>query len=317
MGTGERWSKAVFFGIGWFILFVILQCVYMVYAFGLKVSLDPSYLLQVAQIFDGADLTDTEQYTETVTNLVYSLTTYLEVLLATGMVGLYIIDRQFHSTRFGIHAIKVWDIPQFVFIGIIINLLSTLFVSCFSQETLEETGYDTDSLMQGSFGGTLLAVGICAPICEEIAFRYFIYHNLARGNKIVAVIISAGLFGVAHGNLLQGMYAFAFGLIFAFADEDYNSLIPSIIMHMTVNSLSCLTLLCADDLEVMVLYGCALLLSLILTIIAYILKYIGTKRCVVAEIYNINYNTYEIMKKVIYSTIIVIQVTLHKLTQSK
>jgi hypothetical protein len=297
METVERWGKAVFFSIGWFILFIILQVVYVLYAYGIRISLDPSYLLQLAQMLNGVDTSDSTQRAEALTNIIYSLTTYIEVLLVIGMTGFYTIDRQFHSSRFGLKAIKVWDIPQFIFIGVIINIMSTVFLLSFSQEVIEETGYDTESLMQGSFGENLLAVGICAPICEELTFRYFVYHNLARGSKIVAVILSAGIFGLAHGNLLQGMYAFTFGLIFAFADEDFKSLVPSIIMHMTVNSISCLTMICQTNLQLILVYGGVLIISFILTVISYIIKYICTKKCVVAEMYNTDYNTYEIVKK--------------------
>lgn len=92
----------------------------------------------------------------------------------------------------------------------------------------------------------MLIVGILAPIVEELIFRYaFIrpFRNykpkLIKCDGItIGIILSALSFGIAHGNLVQGIYAFAFGLILGYIYTREFNLAESILMHMTINSSS-------------------------------------------------------------------------------
>lgn len=246
MNTFKRYNKAIWFSAGWFMLFIMMQVFYMIVAFIFKMITDTEYLLSVQNLLQQASTGNTNDLFNAYVEIVGSITSYLELFLTIGVSGLLIIDREFHEYRFAFNKIKIVDIPEFISIGILMNILSTLFIGMFSTSTLEEIGYDTTLMLQGGFIGILIGVGICAPICEEITFRYFIYHNLNRGNQVLAIIVSSALFGIAHGNLLQGMYAFTFGLVFVMIDIKYNSIIPGIIMHISVNSLSVL-LLSFDD----------------------------------------------------------------------
>lgn len=201
-----------------------------------------------------------------------SLTSYIEVFLTIGMSGLFVIDREIHENRFSFNRIRIIEIPQFISLGILMNILSTLFINMFSAETIEETGYNTSLMLQGGFFSILIGVGICAPLCEEITFRYFIYHNLNRTNQIIAIIISSAMFGLAHFNLLQGMYAFTFGLVFSMYNIKYNSIWPGIIMHISVNSLSVFLLLADNYIAQIVIMILIFIVSLIPTSISIIYK---------------------------------------------
>ena len=48
-------------------------------------------------------------------------------------------------------------------------------------------------------------------------------------------MIQAAMFGIAHMNILQGVYAFTIGLIFGYIYKKYNSLYASILAHLTFN----------------------------------------------------------------------------------
>lgn len=83
----------------------------------------------------------------------------------------------------------------------------------------------------------ILYLIIIAPVAEEFIFRGLVLKTIAPYGKKLAIIVSASLFGLMHGNLTQFLGAFACGIIFAAVDVKYNSILPSIIIHMLNNTL--------------------------------------------------------------------------------
>lgn len=95
--------------------------------------------------------------------------------------------------------------------------------------------------MQGIFGTPLgyLAIAVCAPICEEVVFRGAIIRALTdwRQNTILAVVVSALLFSIAHMNPAQMPHAFLLGLLLGWVFIRTDSVVPGIIIH-GVNNLT-------------------------------------------------------------------------------
>jgi len=92
---------------------------------------------------------------------------------------------------------------------------------------------------------TMINVGFI----EEIIFRGFLFKMMAKDNVKIAIIVSAITFGIGHiVNLLNGAdviptlmqicYAISIGYLFAIIFYKSKSLIPCIITHSLVNSLS-------------------------------------------------------------------------------
>ncbi|MBQ1826765.1 MAG: CPBP family intramembrane metalloprotease, partial [Erysipelotrichaceae bacterium] len=84
----------------------------------------------------------------------------------------------------------------------------------------------------------LVYAGIIAPIAEEMLFRGFLLKMLRRYSALVAVLFTSLSFGVFHGTLSQAVPAAFIGVILAVLDLRYDSLLPSIILHMATNILS-------------------------------------------------------------------------------
>ena len=82
----------------------------------------------------------------------------------------------------------------------------------------------------------LLYVVIIAPITEELLMRGMVMNSLAPVNRKFALISSALLFGLMHGNFNQMFNGFLLGLIFGYIALKSGSIIPSIIAHMIVNA---------------------------------------------------------------------------------
>ena len=82
---------------------------------------------------------------------------------------------------------------------------------------------------------SILCTGILAPAMEEIIFRYGLFNKLKKKNLTVAFIVSSFLFGLMHGNIIQGGYAFLIGMIIAYIYNKTENLLDAILIHVGVN----------------------------------------------------------------------------------
>lgn len=83
--------------------------------------------------------------------------------------------------------------------------------------------------------GTLIFVGILSPIVEEFMFRKVMLDKLRIYGDKVAIITTALMFGLFHGNFSQFFYATAIGLIFGYVVIKTGSIKYSIALHIMVN----------------------------------------------------------------------------------
>lgn len=91
------------------------------------------------------------------------------------------------------------------------------------------TGASTSVIM-------MLAVILLAPIGEELLFRGLILKYANRCMPaFVSILLQALLFGLYHGNVIQGIYAFALGIVLGLLAHRYNSILPGILLHVVIN----------------------------------------------------------------------------------
>lgn len=81
-----------------------------------------------------------------------------------------------------------------------------------------------------------LYVGLFAPIAEEILFRGLLLRMLQPYGKRFAILTSAFLFGIFHGNIIQSPFAFVMGLILGYVALEY-SMSWAMVLHMINNML--------------------------------------------------------------------------------
>ena len=85
----------------------------------------------------------------------------------------------------------------------------------------------------------ILSNVVLGPSAEELIFRGLTFRRMdIRIGMRFAFVVSSLLFGVYHANMLQFIYAFITGLIFAYCYKKCGSLYVSIIIHMAVNALA-------------------------------------------------------------------------------
>lgn len=89
----------------------------------------------------------------------------------------------------------------------------------------------------------LIAYGLISPFAEEILFRGVFYGYLRRMVKpLPAMFLSAALFGIYHGNVVQGIYGFLMGLLIAYVYEYFGEFRAALAVHVIANVIgSCLS----------------------------------------------------------------------------
>ena len=120
---------------------------------------------------------------------------------------------------------------QMIFVGVDIVLEAGLNV----------IGYSAKESMEIATGGSttlsmFLYVSFAGPVAEELVYRGFVLKSLQKHGKMVAILVSAVLFGVMHANLPQGLFAFAVGIILGYVTVEY-SIKWSILLHIVNNFL--------------------------------------------------------------------------------
>lgn len=84
----------------------------------------------------------------------------------------------------------------------------------------------------------VIIFGILTPIGEELLFRGILFNRLKRYfSPIIAVLASAFIFGIYHGNLVQFIYATIMGICMALLYEKFERLLAPVLFHCGANSM--------------------------------------------------------------------------------
>ena len=157
-------------------------------------------------------------------------------------------------------------------VSIIIGFLAFMLPETVAayEEMVESAGLTDYSLTW------VFAVVILPPLVEETVFRGLILHYLKKGGARfwAANLIQAVLFGIYHGNLIQGIYAFCIGVLLGYLAERYSSLIIPVLVHALFNLFGTLgveleSMILPEIVQMMLIYGCVPLTAMLLVLIHY------------------------------------------------
>lgn len=177
---------------------------------------------------------------EVLTPVMYhlSLVSDLIMLLVLFLIYLGAKEKLFKSCRF--NKLQGNTIPYIILFSIGLTMLILFFMGLFS--SLFPSIFESYSIVGNAMLAThnsalaLIIVIVLIPIFEEIFFRGVIFGFLRDNYKFpVALIVQALVFAIAHGNLIQSIYAFILGLFLGAIFYYTNSLYASILSHMTYN----------------------------------------------------------------------------------
>lgn len=93
-----------------------------------------------------------------------------------------------------------------------------------------------DMILKDRWG--YFAVGLLAPVCEEIVFRGAVLRALLRWthHHWMAIAVSALLFALIHANPAQMPHAFLIGLLLGWLYYRTDSILPGIVYHWVNNT---------------------------------------------------------------------------------
>lgn len=134
--------------------------------------------------------------------------------------------------------IKVF--PALAAMGIGLQIAVSYFLSIVMSMIPQKVANEYDALMttltDGSIWFSLLATVVLAPLAEEFIFRGVVMRKAKTVMAFwIANCLQAVLFGIYHLNLLQGIYAFALGLVLGYTAEHFNSIWAAVLLHAFIN----------------------------------------------------------------------------------
>jgi len=106
-------------------------------------------------------------------------------------------------------------------------------------DTKEVLVYIDAMISAAPLWSVILTLAIIPAICEELAFRGFIFAGLSQEKGTLrAIIVSALFFGLSHGVLQQTIGATVMGLILGVVAWRTGGVLGCIVLHMTHNTLT-------------------------------------------------------------------------------
>lgn len=137
---------------------------------------------------------------------------------------------------------EVWKVPFWKYMLLVVG---TVLVSYGLNYLFTVTGFITQSesyqntvksQYDVALGIGLILYCVVSPLVEEVIFRGFLYGRMrVYMPKVGSILVSALLFGVYHGNLVQGIYGFCMGVIYTLVYEKYQNFYLAVMMHAITN----------------------------------------------------------------------------------
>ncbi len=190
---------------------------------------------KVIGVFAG---TSSVEYDSQMTNLVYGVLAFIIFVIWYRRAFIRPVKKKGkknYPRGFSFHTIM-----SVIFLGIGLQYVTTLVtgVTAYFRPDLLET-YNAIVSNAGYANPTPVIIVysiILAPIAEETIFRGLIYRYARIAFPFwIANIWQALLFGIMHGNFIQGIYAFVMGLFLGFVAHRGRGIRYSIPVHMVFN----------------------------------------------------------------------------------
>jgi len=144
-----------------------------------------------------------------------------------------------------IEAAHPFDIAVALVLGLTLHPAYMLLSAAIQHEF--QLGADTrellvyvDSLISlAPLWSVILILAVIPAICEELAFRGFIFGGLIRQNGVLrAILVSSLFFGLSHGVLQQTIGASVMGMVLGLIAWRTGGVVCGIVLHMTHNTLT-------------------------------------------------------------------------------
>lgn len=150
-----------------------------------------------------------------------------------------------------------------VLMGIVLSVLDSLFRTAGVESSPPDYPQAQAPAMIVMY---IIYMTVIPAFFEELMFRGVIMTSLRRYGDTFAVVASAALFGLVHGNALQFVNAFALGLLLGYFAVRSGSVITSMVIHFFNNLLMCVLELAAKSLSGEAIYALSLFINALLIV---------------------------------------------------
>ncbi len=251
----KRKLKSLFIAIGVSAAFMVAYLLFQVAA-GVAFTFSYSMLLG-AGIIPTETVLDAATFQETVTRAY--MNNIALIMVVSGLVFIVlslVIILGFHKKQkwnlgnmFEIRRRAKKGIPIGIFCflcGFLINISMSNLISLIPmpEQWTEANNESVEAILNGNLIAAYLATFVIAPVAEELIFRGVAYNLLRdaiplkrRASMIISCIIVSAIFGIYHGNILQGIYTFLFSIVLVVIYELTGSIWCSIVTHAGFNSI--------------------------------------------------------------------------------
>lgn len=255
------------------ILFMALQYI---------VSLVASVAVTFAVMFSGAGEAEA---TDIIYNYFMSHANELLIIADVLLIGILLLwfgcRKKSIPKSFEMRKVKISTILLAIVAGIGLNFALNYVMELayvFFPKTMQEYEELMSSQTVGNPITYVVAGVILAPIVEELVFRALSLKHLDRVvPRWLAIILIAGLFGLVHGNIVQGLYAGALGILLCCMFFAYDTVWVPMALHFGFNLVSVISLIDVTEMS----ESTVMLISFVL----YIVQLIATMGGIIAIVF--------------------------------
>ena len=195
----------------------------------------------------------------TETELILNISVDLLITLVSLFVPFFTVNRLFQKglkvepIRYGKATTNGADTFLFILGGFGMMMIADYIAGNLSSFIQDATGvefaYDFFGTPTSAFGITVYIIRstLFPAVFEEYAMRGVVMNSLRRYGDMFAITMSAMMFGLMHGNLVQTPFAFLAGLILGYVVIKTGTLWTGIAIHLLNNSLSIVYSLLYDN----------------------------------------------------------------------
>ncbi len=147
---------------------------------------------------------------------------------------------------FPVKRMPISDTVAMALVGMAFAVLANIATS-WLMVVLEQAGVpiptfpDTVEPTTQSLWLNILSTAVFPALAEEMVFRAYVQGALRSCGTTASVVLSALLFSLFHGNILQVPFAFLMGLILGWLFASTGSILPSVLLHFGNNLMAVLT----------------------------------------------------------------------------
>jgi len=171
----------------------------------------------------------------------YTLTTNLleKTVCACAMGYLFMKDSKTIFWPKDRYPVMIWGLVMLAGAGVCIGVNQLFSVMGLTELMMEDYELVTEALYGQDLLLEVLVLVIAAPLAEEFLYRGLLFRRMRTYcSYLPAALITSLIFAAFHGNILQGIYGFAVGLLFTRVYEQLRTIWAPVCCHAAANAIS-------------------------------------------------------------------------------